>query len=275
MTPVLQLDTMPRLRHPVLVLAIVGWVDAGEAGARAAAGLGTQLEGGRVFARYELEDLVDLQQTRPTVALVDGGARRIAWPTIELVAGRAGRDVVCCVGPEPSLRWPTVTRELVELARQLDVEQAVGLGGMPAVVSHRQPVPVLATATNAALAREAGAIRADYHGPTGLQTVVQCAFGDAGIPALGLWAQVPHYVSATPSPPAVRALLERLRALTGVSLDLTTLDGQVEEYTARVEAGLADRPDVAELVTAIEEQENGEVNGDDLAAEIEQFLRDQ
>jgi len=266
---------MPRLRRPVLVLAIVGWVDAGESGARAAAGLGTQLEGGRVFARYELEELVDLQQTRPTVSFVEGSGRRVAWPTLEFVAGRAGRDVVCCIGPEPSLRWPTVTRELVDLAGNLGVELAVGLGGMPAAVSHRRPVPVLATATNAALARDGGAIRADYHGVTGLQTVLQVALGDAGIPALGLWAQVPHYVSATPSPPAVRALLHRLRDLAGVTLDLSSLDTQVDEYTARVEQGLSDRPDVSELVTAIEEQERGEASGDDLAAEIEQFLRDQ
>ena len=37
---------------------------------------------------------VDLQQTRPTVQLVDGVTRRIHWPSIELVAGVAGRDVV-------------------------------------------------------------------------------------------------------------------------------------------------------------------------------------
>jgi predicted ATP-grasp superfamily ATP-dependent carboligase len=272
---VLHVETIPRLRRPVLVLAIVGWVDAGEAGARAAAELGSQLDGARVFARYPLDELVDLQQTRPMVRLVDGQTREVTWPTIEFVAGRAERDVVCCVGPEPSLRWPSVTGELVALAQELGVERAVGLGGMPAVVSHRRPVPVLATATNAALAKEAGAIRADYHGATGLQTAVQCALGDAGIPALGLWAQVPHYVSATPSPPAMRALLTRLRDVTGVAVDVGPLDEQVEEYAARVEEGLADRPDVAELVTAIEEQSGGEMSGDDLADEIERFLRDQ
>jgi proteasome assembly chaperone (PAC2) family protein len=272
---VLQLDAVPRLRRPVLVLAIVGWVDAGEAGSRSAGLLGAQLDGARAFATYPLEDLVDLQQTRPTVSLVDGTTRTITWPTLQLIAGRAGRDVVCCVGPEPSLRWPSVTRELVDLAGQLGVELAVGLGGMPAVVSHRQPVPVLATATNTDLAEEAGAMRADYHGPTGLQTVLQCALGDAGIPALGLWAQVPHYVSATPSPPAVRALLGKLHELADIDVDLDPLDAQVDEYAARVEEGLAERPDVAELVTAIEEQVEGEVSGDDLAAEIERFLRTQ
>ena len=82
-------------------------------------------------------------------------------------------------------------------------------------------------------------------------------------------------MSATPSPPAVRALLDRLRSVAGISLDLSSLDAQVSEYTARVEEGLSDRPDVAELVTAIEEQERSDVSGDEIAAEIEQFLRDQ
>jgi proteasome assembly chaperone (PAC2) family protein len=275
---VLQVETIPRLRRPILVLAIVGWVDAGAAGASAAAVLSSQLDGARVFARYPLDDLVDLQQTRPTVRLVDGQTREISWPTIEFTAGRAERDVVCCTGPEPSLRWPSFAAELVSLAKQLGVERAVGLGGMPAVVSHRQPVPVLATATDARAAKEAGAIRADYHGATGLQTVLQCALGDAGIPSLGLWAQVPHYVSATPSPPAMRALLTRLGELTGVAVDVQPLEDQADEYAARVEEGLAERPDVAELVDAIEEQssgDGGEVSADDLADEIERFLREQ
>jgi predicted ATP-grasp superfamily ATP-dependent carboligase len=272
---VLQVETIPRLRRPILVLAIVGWVDAGAAGSSAAAVLSSQLDGARVFARYPLEDLVDLQQTRPTVRLVDGETREIIWPTIEFVAGRAGHDVVCCTGPEPSLRWPSFAGELVAFAKELGVERAVGLGGMPAVVSHRRPVPVLATATDARSAKEAGAIRADYHGPTGLQTVLQCALGDAGIPSFGLWAQVPHYVSATPSPPAMRALLTRLGELTGVAVDVGPLEDQAEEYATRVEEGLAERPDVAELVSAIEEQSGGDGSADELADEIERFLRDQ
>ncbi|HEY5165477.1 MAG TPA: PAC2 family protein, partial [Acidimicrobiia bacterium] len=92
----LQVETIPRLRRPILVLAIVGWVDAGAAGSSAASVLTSQLDGARVFARYPLDELVDLQQTRPTVRLVDGQTREIAWPTIEFVAGRAERDVVCC-----------------------------------------------------------------------------------------------------------------------------------------------------------------------------------
>jgi predicted ATP-grasp superfamily ATP-dependent carboligase len=180
-----------------------------------------------------------------------------------------------CSGPEPSLRWPTFVRELTELASRLGVTQAIGLGGMPAVVSHRNPVAVLATATSHSLAQEVGAMRTDYAGPTGVQTVFQVALGDAGIPTIGLWAQVPHYVAGNASPPAVRALLEQIRTLAGVQLDLSELDAETDVYAEKVEEGLAERPDVAELIRAIEEESSKDVSGDSLAAEIERFLRDQ
>jgi proteasome assembly chaperone (PAC2) family protein len=273
---VLEIDSWPTLRSPVMVVTLTGWVDAGEAGSGAATMLRAQLESAKDFGRYDLSDILDLQQTRPTVSLVDGTTRQIAWPSIELTAGRAARDVVLCVGPEPSLRWPTFIADLVGLAKRLKVEQAYMLGGMPALVSHRRPVSVLATATSPALAQETGAMRTDYQGPTGVQTALQVALGEAEIPAVGLWAQVPHYVAGNASPPAIRALLERLRELGGVQVDVQILDEECDVYTKKVEEGVSERPDVAELVRAIEENSSPEqVTGDEIAAEIERFLRDQ
>jgi len=274
---VLDIDRWPDLRDPVLVVALSGWVDAGLAGAGAAAVLSDQLESAAGFGRVDLTDLVDLQQTRPSVHLVDGATREIKWPAVDLVAGRAGRDVVLCHGPEPSLRWRAFGEELMQMSQRLGVSMMVGLGGMPTLVSHRRPVSVLTTATSRSLAQEVGAWRADYTGPTGAQTALQVALGDAGIPGLGLWAQVPHYVAATPSPPAISALLSRVREVAGVETDLTALDSQVDEYLGRVEEGLSERPDVAEMVRNIEASEDsGEIpTGDELASEIERFLREQ
>lgn len=275
----LQVDRWPELRDPVLVVALSGWVDAGLAGAGAAALLSDQLESVGTFGRVDLTELVDLQQTRPTVHLVDGTTREITWPAIELTAGRAGRDVVLCRGPEPSLRWRAFTDEMVQAAQRLGVSMMLGLGGMPTVASHRRPLNVLATATSPSLAQEIGAWRADYTGPTGAQSVLQVALGRVGIPGVGLWAQVPHYVGATPSPPAIRALLAKLRDVAGVEIDLSPLDAQVDEYLRRVDEGLSERPDVAEMVRNIEAaEESGTTNlptGEELASEIERFLRDQ
>src|SRR5262249_11735731 len=152
------------------------------------------------------------------------GNRVIEWPHIEFTAGKLGRDVVLVHGPEPSLRWMAVSAEIVKTAQHCGAREAVTVAGMPALVSHRRPVPVHATATHRSLAQELAPLRAAYGGPTGLQTIVQRAFGDADIKCAGLWAQVPQYVSGSPSPPAVRAVLRRLAEIGRLELDLTSLD---------------------------------------------------
>jgi proteasome assembly chaperone (PAC2) family protein len=275
---VLEVDQWPALREPVMLVALTGWVDGGLAGTGTLAAVAEALEAPRKFATVDLSDLLDLQQTRPTVSLLDGVTRHIEWPSIDLVAGRAGgRDVVIVAGPEPSVRWRDVTSDLVQVAQRLDVKLAITLGGMPAPVSHRRPVNILATASSRSVAQEVGALRGDYFGPTGAQTVLQVALGDAGVRSVGLWAQVPHYVAATPSPPAIRSMLERLRDIAGVNVDLHTLDEQSDAYLERVEEGLSERPDVADMVLQLESESPPDeaVSGEDLAREIERFLRDE
>ncbi|MEX2099821.1 MAG: PAC2 family protein [Acidimicrobiia bacterium] len=279
MAPLIEIDALPELRDPVMVVVLSGWVDAGMAGAGAMAVLTEQLESKRTFGKIDLSDLLDLQQTRPTVRLADGATREVVWPSIDLIAGKLGRDVVLVAGPEPSLRWQAVLGEITDLATQLGVTRAFTLGGIPSVASHRRPVHVLATGTSAELVAEIGGWRSDYQGPGGAASVLQVMLGGARIPTIALWAQVPHYVAGGPSPIAIRAVLARVRELSGVQVDLTALDEQAQAYVQRVDAGLSDRPDVAEVVRAIEADAGVDdrplPSGDELASEIERFLRDQ
>jgi proteasome assembly chaperone (PAC2) family protein len=270
---VLTLARWPELHDPVMVIALSGWIDAGLAGAGAMGVLAEQLVGGGEFATLDLSDLMDLQQTRPVARWAEDGVRVIDWPQLSFMSGRLGRDVVLVSGPESSLQWPQVAREIVEVARRLDVHHAYTLAGMPALVSHRRPIPVLATATHRSLAQEIAPLRRAYVGPTGLQTIVQRTLGDADVPCAGLWAQVPQYVAGSPSPPAVRAVLRRLVELARIEVDLRPLDARCDAYLARVDEGLSSRPDVREVVDRIDQQQTAST--DDLVSEIELFLRSQ
>ncbi len=275
----LNVDHWPEISEALMVIALTGWVDAGGAGSGAMTALVEQLDDRVEFGSIDVAMLADLQQTRP-IARWEESARVIEWPRITFEWGRvgggregAGRDVVVVRGPEPSLRWPTVASAVVDAARRLGVRQAATLGGIPALVSHRKAAVVTASATQRSLAQESIPLRPDYAGPTGLQTVVLRALGDSGIPGCGLWAQVPQYVAGSPCPPAVRALLARLVELYHLDLDLQALDERSQAYLRRVEAGLAARPDVKEVVDQIDQRQEGST--DDLVAEIEQFLRSQ
>jgi len=270
---VITVERWPELTDPLLVIALSGWVDAGLAGAGTVTALREQLGEVEPFARVDLSDQMDLQQTRPIARWTEDGNRVIDWPRIEFVAGKLGRDVVLVAGPEPSLRWPVVVDTIVDTARRLGVRQAFTVAGMPAIVSHRRPVPVLASASHRSLAQELAPLRMAYGGPTGLQTIVQRALGDADIPCAGLWAQVPQYVSGSPSPPAVRAVLRRLAEVGRLSVDLRAIDSRCEAYITRVDAGLSTRPDVQAVVERIDREQVATT--DDLVSEIEHFLRSQ
>src|SRR5688572_18731070 len=272
----LSIDYWPECDRPLLVVSLTGWVDAGVAGGGAITALVDQLEGAATFARFDLTDVLDLQQTRPTARFEADGLRVIEWPELAFVHGRAGRDVVVVSGPESSLQWPTIAAEIVGVAQRLGVTEGATLGGMPALVTHRRPPPVLATATSRSLAQEVGPLRPDYAGPTGMQTIVQRAFGEAGIGCVGLWVQVPQYVSGSPSPPAVQALLARLAEIGRLDLRLDGLDARAVAYLERVEAGLASRPDVKEIVDRLDDSSAPDPpDGGALVAEIERFLRSQ
>src|SRR5215475_292018 len=161
----LRVDQWPELRKPVMVFAFTGWVDAGFAGSGAIAALGEALASARRFGTVDLSELLDLQQTRPTVRIAEGGVRAIEWPHVELWAGSAGRDVVLVHGPEPSLRWASFAAEIADAAQRVGVTLGLSLGGMPVLASHRQPVAVFATATSRSFAQELGDLRPDYTGP--------------------------------------------------------------------------------------------------------------
>lgn len=278
MTNVITTTQDTTLERPVLVVALSGWVDAGSAGERAAQYLETHLDDPAELAHVDLSDLSDLQTVRPTLSLVDGSNREVDWPRITFRSGRAGEpgsDVIVCRGPEPSLRWGRLAAETVELAERHGARLVVTLAGMPSLVSHHRPVRVLSTASARSLAQEVEPNRPDYEGPTGAQTVVQVAAGRAGIPAVGLWAEVPHYLARTVSPLASRALLRRLRELAGVEVGLRSLDRQVGVYRREVEETVAQRSDLARLVEGLDERQDDLPTGDELASEIEEFLRDE
>ena len=84
------------LRAPALICAFKGWNDAADAASSAITFVAGAL-GGRRFATIDPEEFYDFQSTRPQVKLVDGHARRIEWPDVELFGvadAQAKRDLL-------------------------------------------------------------------------------------------------------------------------------------------------------------------------------------
>ena len=273
------------LERPVLISAFRGWNDGGQA-ATLAAGYLARLWGARKFADIDPELFVDFQATRPMVTLEGGRTRKIEWPENTFFSARipgADRDAILLVGVEPNYRWRTFSEIVTDLARELGCELAVTLGALVADVPHTRPSPVTGAATDPHLVDELGLQLSQYEGPTGIVGVLLDSCRRAGIPSVSLWAAVPHYVQLAPSPPAAKALCERLSGVLSTEIDVAELAEAADEYVDQVSQAVASDTDTASYVEELERradsldwlEESGDLpSGDALAAEITRFLRE-
>ncbi|OPF71817.1 hypothetical protein VT50_0232410 [Streptomyces antioxidans] len=276
----IELEGVPELIDPVMICAFEGWNDAGDAASTAVGHLDREWKG-EVFASLDAEDYYDFQVNRPTVAL-EGGVRKITWPTTRLSVVRAdtgekSRDLVLVRGIEPSMRWRSFCNEILGYAHELGVEMVVILGALLGDTPHTRPVPVSGVTSDPDLARSLDLEETRYEGPTGIVGVLQEACTHAGVPAVSLWAAVPHYVSQPPNPKATLALLNRLEDLIAVRIPLGELTEDSRAWQLGVDQLAAEDSEVAEYVQSLEEArdtaELPEASGEAIAREFERYLR--
>jgi predicted ATP-grasp superfamily ATP-dependent carboligase len=272
------------LRAPALVCAFKGWNDAGDAASAAVQFVGAAHEATR-FAQIDPEDFYDFQATRPRIKLIESRARELSWPSVEIYEARvprAHRDLVLLTGPEPSFRWRGFCQIIVELAEALGVQLVVTCGALLADVPHSRPVAVTGISSDEALTDQLGLSISSYEGPTGITGVLHQACADAGLPSVGLWASVPHYVAAAPNPKAALALVRKVEGLVGVSVDAAELEQAAGDYERQVSLAVQSDPDVQAFVERLEraaEEEADDVDptelpsGDVIARDFQRFLR--
>ena len=294
MTDGLVWEQRPDLRQPLLVAAFSGWNDAGDAATGAADWLVRQRDARRI-ASIDPDEHIDYQSHRPQVELVDGVTRGITWPANDCFAVEFGeRDVVVLRGIEPNVRWKSFCNAVMSVASETGCEMVVTLGALLGDVPHTRAVRVTGTASDPALINGLELSRSQYEGPTGIVGVLHDACRATGLRSASLWAPVPHYVATPPNPPATRALLERFAQLADLPLDLHGLDQLVDLWRVQVDHAIRDNDEVTNYVRELEGRVDAEdagergivlgghpagggsvPNADELAAEVEQFLRDQ
>lgn len=292
----LEADTPLVRPEPALVVAFDGWTDAGEGGTSAARNLLDRFPS-EVIARFDPDALYDYRDRRPPLEIDRGRLKEVRWPelTVRHLAPGSGPDLLLVTGPEPDLGWRSLTADLVALSAQHGVRRYVGLGSVPGPLPHTRPVQLVCTSSDPVLLERLGASHEQMVVPASAQVALEAELAANGITTLGLWVRIPHYV-AGPYPEASRALLERLSAQLGTDVDLTSLDREIEQNRKRLDVASTSSDEVREHVAQLERlydaesvgsegplgidaQRGGPLtdvevpSGEELAAEIERFLR--
>ena len=287
----IHVERMPELRSPTLIAAFAGWNDAAEVATGSINYLATTWAA-QEFAAIDPEEFYDFTEVRPQVRMIGPYERRVDWPSNTFYAHRdprGERDLILLVGVEPQLRWRRFTSGILDLARQCGVTSALFVGGLLAEVTHSRPPRVSGSGTTPELlarVRSLGVESTRYEGPTGIVGVLQDACRREKVPAASLWGQVPHYLSATPNPQVMLALLTRINELLDLQLDLGGQELEARRFAVQVDAALTRDPDAASYVRRLEEQDEGEGEGSEPAEpsdtlpsgeavvrELEDFLR--
>ena len=205
-------------------------------------------------------------------------SHELTWPELTIRHTRLGeRDLLVLTGAEPDFRWREFAESVVELVNRLGVIEWISLGAIPAAVPHTRTVPIMGTES------EPGLLRADVQpGPKGVLrvpsaalSVLEMTLAKAGTPAVGYFAQIPHYVSG-PYPVATLALLKAVESHLGIEIPTGDLDEEARQLRTRLDlatgADEATRAYVERLESMVDEERLPA--GDELISEIERFLRD-
>ncbi len=285
---------LPKLDRPVLVVSLHGWIDASGAAAAAMAAIEDECKS-VPLATFDSDVFIDYRARRPMMELRDGVNTRLVWSEIELKVGEdaAGHPVLTLTGPEPDSQWKAFARAVTELALRLDVYQMVALGAYPFATPHTRTSRLSSSSPSAEVIASVPYLKNSVDVPAGMSALLEHSLTEAGIASLGIWVQVPHYVSAMSYPGASVQLLDGLRHVTGVSVAGLGLTREAEVQRVRIDQLVSGNDEHTEMVHQLEQaydavaaavdeadqapplQASDFPTGDELAAEFERFLRDQ
>jgi proteasome assembly chaperone (PAC2) family protein len=280
----------PTLTEPRLVMMLSGWIDASGAAAAAMAALESECD---AYPLVEFDDdvYIDYRARRPVLEVRSGVTTRFVWSSPELLHGRDanGADVLLLTGPEPDMAWHRFCATAASLAEQLGVRYVAALGAYPFATPHTRPPTISATSPSRDLIAQLGLRANSVDVPAGVSAVLEQSLHDRGIPAVGIWAQVPHYVAAMSYPAASVALLDALQLITGIAIPARDLRREMVVQRERLDQLVNANDEHREMVARLEQlYDDGGADvtistgnelelrtGDEIAAEVERFLREQ
>ncbi len=287
-----ELHQRPDVDSPVLLVALDGWIDAGGAAARAVETIIGQTET-TLVASFDADALLDFRARRPTMHLLDGVNTGLTWPSIELhaLAAPNGTDVLLLTGVEPDHAWHAFADAVVGLSVDLGCRMQLGFGAYPAAAPHTRPVQLSATASSDELAAHVGFVRGTIDVPAGIEAVLEQRVGAIGLPAVGIWAQVPHYAAAMRYPAAAARLVDAANQIAGTDFATDELDEEIGAMRARIDELVEANPQHLAMIQQLEQAYDDSLealgssgtgigsddlpSGDDLAEELQRFLREQ
>jgi len=277
---------------PVLVHAVRGLVDAGNAGQLAAEHLTDELPTTRL-ATFDVDQLLDYRSRRPIMTFDQTTWSAYAEPelVVDVVEDTNGVPFLLLHGVEPDVQWERYVAAVRQIVERFDVSLTVGVHGIPMGIPHTRPLSVTAHATRPELVADHPSWFGTVQVPASASALLELRLGQNGHDALGFAVHVPHYLAQSAFPQASQAALQKVEGATGLELNVEALTPAADEAMQEIERQVQGSEDVAAVVHALEEQYDAFTRSigrtsllagstdiptaDELGAEFERFLAQQ
>jgi len=284
-------EQLPELDRPVLVLALDGFVDAGNATQLARTHLLNSLES-EVVATFDVDQVYDYRGRRPEMLFVTDHWESYAAPELKIHALRdtAGTAFLLLAGAEPDFQWERFTAAVTMIVERLGVRMVVALDAIPMGVPHSRPSTVIARGSSPELVTEYSNWLGTVQVPGSAGHLIEFRMAEAGVPSTGFAVNVPHYLAHLEYPAAALTLIDCVAQGAGLVLPTETLAEAAVANRIDIDAKVAESEQVTAVVRALEAQYDEILAGrsrglvaegarlptaDEIGAEFEQYLLQQ
>ena len=279
---------VPRFENPVLVYGFTGFLEAGHAVRIATDHVLDSIEHETV-AEFDLDDIFDYRARRPRLTFATDHYADATLPSLRISACRDERGAGFFVlhGVEPDLGWRSVIDDVITFVREVEISLSVSLLAVPFPTPHTRPVAVTSHANRPELLHGRRSWLGNMEVPASLAGLLEYSLGEAGLPAMGFAAHVPHYLASLAHPGSALALVRELSLATGLLLPTDALREAAQAADAELAEQLQDNPENLEGIHQLEAQYDAlaaeraladDVDStplaaaDDIASQVEQFL---
>jgi len=285
----------PELRQPVMVIALDGWVDGGQAATGTLSFLRRKLRPRKLAeihpGRFYVYQVPGQLSLRPHCRIENGlltEYRRQHNVFYYWINSEAGQDVILFQGAEPNLNWDDYCAAVLRVAGEFGVSRIYMLGGVLDKVPHTREPAVSSVCTGRELRDELlhyGVGFTDYEGPGGVRTALLDHCRRRGVDMAMLHVRATYYpefnMVIAHNPKAIRALVILLQKMLHLPLDISELDRKSRDFEAHLSYLALQNSELKAYVEALErdyrQSDTPEVqdwlSADEAIQAAEEFLR--
>jgi len=284
----------PKLHQPYMVYGLGGWVDGGEAASGSTKYLIRKLKAKKFaemsVSRFHLFQMPGELSQRPKIKIEDGLLKEHRFPQNQFyyaVNPNADNDLILYLGAEPNLNWEEYADTILSVAEEFAVTRIYLLGGVLDKTPHTKEPGISCACSPAELREEMlkyGMQSSNYEGPGSFGTTLLHFCQQKQLPIVILITRATYYpefnIIIPHNPKAIRAVVRRLDSLLRLSLDISDLDREAEEFEAKLGFMAGHNPEFQTYVEELEKEfvevlyeEPLDISASEAVRLAEEFLR--